>query len=110
MQNQAQLCGGRGCCSPLRADPNGFEQKRCICLWRHLHFWLPGGGLDENRDSWVQFGLPSPAELAFPKPDPELELFLQLENIPLSTLTAAFHVSELRSEVSRQSGSIFSPR
>lgn len=38
------------------------------------------------------------------------ELFLRLENILLSTLMAAFHVSELRSEVSRQSGAIFSPR
>lgn len=58
----------------------------------------------------MQFGLPSPGELAFPKPDPEPELFLRLENILLSTLMVAFHVSELRSEVSRQLGTIFSPR
>lgn len=85
MQNPAQLCGGRGCCSPLRADPNRSEQKSCICLWRYHPWEAKSEGLDENRGLWVQFGLPSPAELAFPKPDPELELFLWLENIPLST-------------------------
>ena len=57
----------------------------------------------------MQFGLPYPAE-PFPKPEPEPELFFRLENIPLSTLMAAFCVSELRSEVSKQLGAIFSPR
>lgn len=72
-------------------------------------FGFPGRGWDEHRDSRVQFELPYPAELVFPKPETEPAFFLRLENILLSTLMAAFHVSKLRIEVSRQSGAIFSP-
>lgn len=53
----------------------------------------------------MRFGLPPSVELAFPKPDPETELFLRLENVLFSTLMAAFHVSELKARRSKMSSS-----